>query len=62
MITEQDILDFINKMGLLTENKTHDITEILIQPFINNLSYITIINDQGDTKHFHYPIYKESER
>ena len=65
MMTPDKILDFIGEMGLLSENRTHMITEITIIPFENKISVVAITGmDSIDCASYFVPVFnfeKEDE-
>jgi hypothetical protein len=57
MLTVNKILDLIQDMGLLAEERTHMVKKITIQPFQGKVSVDVIIDEAGNTEHFHLPVF-----
>ncbi len=66
MITRDKILDFIGEMGLLSENRTHMITQITILPFEDKINVVAITGmESKDTASYFVPVFnfeKEDEK
>jgi hypothetical protein len=57
MLTTNKVLDFIAELGLLSNERTHMVTEIVIRPFEGKVSVDVIVDSDGTTEHYHLPVF-----